>query len=56
MKALMTRLWNDDGGQDMAEYAIMLGVIAAVVIGVVALLGTTISTKISGITASIAGS
>lgn len=43
MKQLMTRIWNDDSGQDMAEYAIMLGVIVAVTIGAVHLLGTTIS-------------
>jgi pilus assembly protein Flp/PilA len=35
MTQFMTRLWKQEEGQDMAEYAIMLGVIAAVVIGVI---------------------
>lgn len=56
MTSLMSRLWNDDRGQDMAEYAIMLGVIAAVVIGVIATLGSTISGIFTKITGQIAGS
>ncbi|MGH9485675.1 MAG: Flp family type IVb pilin, partial [Terriglobales bacterium] len=56
MTALMSRMWNDDGGQDMAEYAIMLGVIAAVVIGAITLLGTNISTEIKNIAGKVIGS
>lgn len=55
MTALMTRMWNDDGGQDMAEYAIMLGVIAAVTIGAVTLLGGQIKTVFTNITNAIEG-
>ena len=53
MTALLTRLWNDDNGQDMAEYAIMLGVIAAVVLAAIALLGTNISAMFTGIAGKI---
>lgn len=56
MTALLTRLWNDENGQDMAEYAIMLGVIAAVVLTAITLLGTNISTEISNIAAKVVGS
>ena len=56
MTSLMTRLWQDDGGQDMAEYAIMLGVIAAVVLTAITLLGTNISTEITTIAGKIIGS
>ncbi len=56
MKAFMNRLWQDDGGQDMAEYAIMLGVIAAVVLTAITLLGTNISSEISTIADKITGS
>lgn len=56
MTALMTRLWKDDCGQDMAEYAIMLGVIAAVVLTAITLLGTNISTEITTIAGKILGS
>ncbi|MGH9417278.1 MAG: Flp family type IVb pilin [Terriglobales bacterium] len=38
MKSLLTRIWRDDSGQDMAEYAIVLGIIsvaAVVTIGLI---------------------
>ncbi|MGH9476488.1 MAG: Flp family type IVb pilin [Terriglobales bacterium] len=53
MTALLTRLWNDDAGQDMAEYAIMLGVIAAVVLTAITLLGTNISSVFTSIAGKI---
>jgi pilus assembly protein Flp/PilA len=31
MKDLMTQFWNDESGQDMAEYALLLVLIAVVV-------------------------
>ncbi|MGH9416982.1 MAG: Flp family type IVb pilin [Terriglobales bacterium] len=40
MKSLLTRIWRDDSGQDMAEYAIVLGVIAvAAVVTIAAISG-----------------
>jgi len=42
MKALMTRLWRSEEGQDLAEYALLIALIALVVIGAVTLLGTQI--------------
>ncbi|HVA63427.1 MAG TPA: hypothetical protein VNF74_06865 [Terriglobales bacterium] len=53
MTALITRLWKDDSGQDMAEYAIMLGVIAAVVLTAITLLGTNITAEITKIAGMI---
>lgn len=41
--SLLHRFWNNDNGQDMAEYAVMLGVIAAAVVAVVLLLGAKIT-------------
>jgi pilus assembly protein Flp/PilA len=41
---LWTRFWSDDSGQDLAEYALLVALIALVVIGAVTLLGTNIST------------
>ena len=32
-------MWNDDQGQDVAEYAVMLAVILIIVIGTVKLIG-----------------
>jgi Flp pilus assembly pilin Flp len=36
---LLRRLAADDGGQDVAEYALMLAVIAVVVVGTLVLIG-----------------
>jgi Flp pilus assembly pilin Flp len=37
--SLLSRLWNDDAAQDVAEYAVMLAVILMIVIGTVSLIG-----------------
>ncbi len=34
------RLWTEESGQDVAEYAVMLAVILVIVIGTVRLIGT----------------
>jgi Flp pilus assembly pilin Flp len=39
MLHLTRRLWRDDEGQDIAEYAVMLAVILVIVIGTVRLIG-----------------
>jgi Flp pilus assembly pilin Flp len=36
---LAVRLWRNDEGQDIAEYAVMLAVILVIVIGTVRLIG-----------------
>src|SRR5439155_640577 len=36
---LLYRLWNEDEGQDVAEYAVMLALILIIVIGTVKLIG-----------------
>jgi Flp pilus assembly pilin Flp len=35
----MKRVWADDSGQDVAEYAVMLAVILVIVVGTVRLIG-----------------
>ncbi len=40
MTELLRKMWLDDEGQDIAEYALMLAVILVVVIGAVRLIGT----------------
>lgn len=49
MKALLTRLWRSEDGQDLAEYALLIALIALVVIGAVTLLGTNIQTVFNNI-------
>ncbi len=55
MTQLLAHIWQDNNGQDMAEYAIMLGVIAAVTIAAITLLGQSISGMFTKITAIITG-
>jgi pilus assembly protein Flp/PilA len=49
MKALFTRLWTNEEGQDLAEYALLIALIALVVIAAVTLLGTQIQTVFNNI-------
>lgn len=42
MLTLWNLLWNDESGQDLAEYALLIALIALVVIAAVTLLGTQI--------------
>jgi len=49
----MKYLWNDERGQDVAEYAVMLAVMLAIVIGVVRLIGSSASTVFSQIGSKI---
>jgi Flp pilus assembly pilin Flp len=37
---MWTKLWKEDSGQDIAEYAVMLAVILVIVIGTVRLIGS----------------
>jgi pilus assembly protein Flp/PilA len=40
MNQLLRNIWSDQSGQDVAEYALMLAVILAVVVGTVTAIGT----------------
>ena len=40
MFTLPFNLWNDEGGQDVAEYAVVLAVILVIVVGTIRLVGT----------------
>ena len=37
---LISNLWNDEEGQDIAEYAVMLAVILVIVVGTIRLIGS----------------
>lgn len=50
---LIQRLWREDRGQDIAEYAVMLAVILVIVIGTVRLIGTNANTAFSQVASSI---
>ncbi|MDI6907370.1 MAG: Flp family type IVb pilin [Thermoanaerobacterales bacterium] len=53
MKELLGRLWKDESGQGMAEYGLILALIAVVVIAAAVSLGTSISDKFSGVAGEI---
>lgn len=47
MKQLLTRVWQSDDAQDIAEYALMLAVILILVITTVSAIGTNANTIFS---------
>ena len=53
MSKLMRRLWSEDEGQDIAEYAVMLAVILVLVVGTVRLIGSNANTAFSNVASSI---
>jgi pilus assembly protein Flp/PilA len=42
MKSLLIRLWKEEEGQDLTEYALLLTLLALVAVGTMTTLGTTI--------------
>jgi Flp pilus assembly pilin Flp len=53
MSNLMVRLWSEDEGQDIAEYAVMLAVILVLVVGTVRLIGSNANNVFSSAASSI---
>ncbi len=50
---VMGRLWRDEQGQDIAEYAVMLAVILIIVIGTVKLIGTNANSTFSNVASAV---
>ena len=53
MTQLLNQLWNDERGQDIAEYAVMLAVILVIVVGTVRLIGSNANTVFSQVGSAI---
>jgi Flp pilus assembly pilin Flp len=53
MSEWMRRLWSEDEGQDIAEYAVMLAVILVLVVGTIRLIGSNANTVFSNVASSI---
>jgi len=53
MSKLIRRLWSEDTGQDIAEYAVMLAVILVLVVGTVRLIGSNANTAFSSVASSL---
>jgi len=52
MQDLLSIIWSDEG-QDIAEYAVMLGVILVLVIGTIRLVGSNANNAFSAVASSI---
>ncbi|HKU26581.1 MAG TPA: hypothetical protein VJQ54_13985 [Candidatus Sulfotelmatobacter sp.] len=53
MATLLQQLWNDEQGQDIAEYAVMLAVILVIVVGTVRLIGSNANNVFSQVGSAI---
>jgi len=53
MTHFLGRLWREDEGQDIAEYAVMLAVILVIVVGTVRLIGSHANNVFSNVASSI---
>ena len=47
MRNLIQKIWSEDQGQDIAEYAVMLAVILVLVVGTIRLVGSNANTVFS---------
>jgi Flp pilus assembly pilin Flp len=50
---LVHRIWNDQEGQDIAEYAVMLAVILVIVVGTIRLIGSNANNVFSSVGSAI---
>ena len=53
MSTLIRRLWSEESGQDIAEYAVMLAVILVLVVGTVRLIGSNANNVFSNVASSL---
>jgi Flp pilus assembly pilin Flp len=53
MSNLIRKLWSEDAGQDIAEYAVMLAVILVLVVGTIRLIGSNANNAFSTVASSI---
>jgi Flp pilus assembly pilin Flp len=49
----LCRLWSEEQGQDIAEYAVMLAVILVLVVGTVRLIGSNANNAFSNVASSL---
>ena len=53
IKELARKLWSEQEGQDIAEYAVMLAVILVIVVGTIRLIGSNANNVFSNVASSI---
>ena len=53
MVGILRSAWQEDGGQDIAEYAVMLAVILVLVIGTIRLVGSNANNVFSSVASAV---
>ena len=53
LNVLARRLWNEQEGQDIAEYAVMLAVVLVIALGTVRMIGSNANNVFSSIGSAI---
>ncbi|MGA9980275.1 MAG: hypothetical protein WBQ08_16775 [Candidatus Sulfotelmatobacter sp.] len=53
LQQLWQKFWNDERGQDIAEYAVMLAVILVIVVGTIRLIGSNANNVFSNVGSSL---
>jgi Flp pilus assembly pilin Flp len=53
MKKFVRSLWNNQEGQDIAEYAVMLAVILVIVVGTIRLIGSNANNVFSSVGSAV---
>ncbi len=53
MSEFIQKLWSEDQGQDIAEYAVMLAVILVLVVGTIRLVGSNANNVFSNVASSV---
>jgi len=51
--SFLRRVWQEEDGQDIAEYAVMLAVILVIVVGTVRLIGSNANNVFSSVASSM---
>jgi Flp pilus assembly pilin Flp len=49
----LRKMWSNDEGQDIAEYAVMLAVILVIVVGTIRLIGANANNVFSSVASSL---
>jgi Flp pilus assembly pilin Flp len=53
MAEFVRRIWSEDAGQDIAEYAVMLAVILVLVVGTIRLIGSNANNAFSNVASTM---
>jgi Flp pilus assembly pilin Flp len=53
MQEFVRSLWNNQEGQDIAEYAVMLAVILVIVVGTIRLVGSNANNVFSSVASTV---